>query len=666
MTKRAQKRRNEGRRGMDYSDGRGQPRSEPNGLTTIALRVLETTDLHGHIHGYDYFADHPCPATGFARIATLIERARSEAQNVLLFDNGDFLQGTPLTQYWGTKRGLRPAETHPMIAAMNLAHYDAGTLGNHEFDYGLDYLEQVIAGATFPMVCANMWRSAGVGSEAQGAHLIAPWTVLNRDFIDQNGSAHRLRIGVIGVLPPQTALWAREPIGGRARTACMVETLRTELPRLRTQNVDLVIALAHTGIATPDKAGPPGEPPEQAALEIAALDGIDVILCGHTHECFPSPELPASAGIDPIRGALHGKPAISAGRWGSHLGVIDLRLEKATGESWKIAGFQTDLRPIREGGPSHAPSAPLPEAPGILTAVAPAHIETLTHIRRQVGTLASPLQSYFSMVAPDAGLTLVADAQRNHARERLRGTQWAELPILSAVAPFKSGGRGGPGFYIDIPAGPLTISHIDDLYVYPNLTTALEVTGAQVMDWLEHSAGAFTTLQPGHADQPLLDPDFPSYNFDVIDGLTYEIDPSHPPRYSPTGRQLSRSARRVRNLRHCGAPVTPEDRFVIVTNSYRSAGAGCFLPVGMPTIPLGRPRLSRDVLIDEVTRRVQVSPVPRETWRLRGFPETSAVFTTSPRALDHLDGLAGITLEPLELLPSGFQRIRLHLDPLPG
>lgn len=285
----------------------------------LSLRLLATTDLHGHLAGYDYFEDRPCIETGLARLASLIGTARAEAVNTLLLDNGDFLQGSPLVDYWARERGLSPGEVHPMIAAMNALCYDAVTVGNHEFNFGLDFTLRALDGAAFPVVSANAVQREGA-SPAEDETLFAPWVILERDLADAAGQARRLRIGVIGFLPPQTVLWDRALLSGLMSTRGIAEAARAHVPALRAAGADIVVALAHTGIAPEIAPDTPEHEIEDAALPLAEVEGIDVIVCGHTHALFPAPGLPPAPGLDPMRGTLCGKPAVLPGRWGSHLG----------------------------------------------------------------------------------------------------------------------------------------------------------------------------------------------------------------------------------------------------------------------------------------------------------------------------------------------------------
>lgn len=636
--------------------GHGQPdarRAAPVG-TRLQLRVLETSDLHMNILPYDYFADRPCDARGLARTATLIAAARAEVANCLLLDNGDFLQGNPLADH--VARTCQGRETpNPMIASMNHLGYDAGTLGNHEFNYGLPVLERALRDAAFPLVSANVARAIGADPLGDDT-FVPPWVLLDRRLRDAQGREFLFRIGVIGFVPPQISDWDRDHLDGRIVTRDIVQAARAHVPALRAAGADLVIALAHTGIGAPGAANRG----EQDALELAGIAGIDVLLCGHSHLSFPSTQVPMTPGIDPDRGAIGGKPALMPGFWGSHLGVLDLDLVQDAG-GWRVADFRGQLRPISTRGPDGVARATTPACPRITALAQAAHDETLAELRRPVGRTAAPIHSFFALVAPDAALTLVAQAQTAHVAQRLAGHPEAALPLLSAVAPFKCGGRGGPDFFIDIPAGPLLRSHVSDLYIYPNTISAVAVSGADLAEWLERAAGLFCQITPGQTDQPLIDPDFPSYNFDVIAGLSYQIDLTAPARYAPDGRLANPQARRIRALCHQGRPVAPGARFVVATNNFRTAGAGHFPGATGPALDLGRPLPVASALLAEIARRGTVTPSAAPIWRFAPVAGATAVFDTSRHAATVPLPSGRFDLLRDAPAPAGFARFRLHL-----
>ena len=124
------------------------------------LRIMETTDIHVNVLPYDYYADKPNDTMGLARTASLIDGVRREATNSMLIDNGDFLQGNPMGDFIAYEKGMKDGDVHPVIKGMNELGYACSTLGNHEFNYGLSFMDKVLAGANFPFVCAYWLRAA--------------------------------------------------------------------------------------------------------------------------------------------------------------------------------------------------------------------------------------------------------------------------------------------------------------------------------------------------------------------------------------------------------------------------------------------------------------------------------------------------------------------------
>ena len=292
-------------------------------------------------------ATRPDDTVGLSKLATLIAAARAGAPNTLLFDNGDFLQGSPMGELVAVERGLKRGETHPVMAAMNMLGYDAATLGNHEFNYGLDFLDASIATAKFPICCANLVKGQLAASPRGDTTFLKPYLIIEREVTDEAGERHKLKIGVIGVVPPQIMQWDHGHLSGKVDTRDIVETVKAYLPEIREQNVDFVLALAHTGIST----APPGEKDENAAFHLSRLSGIDVMFTGHAHRLFPGAGYVSGEGVDFEKGTLNGVPSVMAGFWGSHLGQIDLVLQK-DGQRLRVASCAVAALPIykREGG----------------------------------------------------------------------------------------------------------------------------------------------------------------------------------------------------------------------------------------------------------------------------------------------------------------------------
>jgi len=616
---------------------------------------MQTTDLHMNVLPYDYYADRPAEKYGLAHAAGLILRRRAEAENALLFDCGDMLQGNPLGDFVALERGLGAGEVHPIIAAMNSVGYDAATVGNHDFNYGIDFLLAALSGARFPVVAANVARALGKAGPLSDRLLLPACTVLRRKLACRDGAAREICIGVLGLTPPQITAWDHRHLTGRIVTRDIVEAAAAWVPHLRAAGADLVVVLAHTGIGAADHL--PGQ--EHAALPLARVAGIDALLIGHSHLVFPAPEAPCLPGVDAAAGRLHGIPAVMAGACGSHLGLIDLVLHH-TGERWQVCAASARAEPVFRQNPDHSVTPLAAPHPAVLASAEADHLATLRYIRRPVGHSTAPIHSYFALLAHDPVGKLVADAQRWHVATALAGTEFAALPLLSATAPFKTGGRGGPGHFTDVPAGEVAMRNIADLYHFPNTIRAVQISGAELREWLERSAGAFNRLLRGAEDQPLLDPEFPGYNFDVIDGVDFEIDLSEPARYSPEGALIAPQAHRVIGLRLGGVPIDPAQRFVIATNNYRASGGGGFPGTGPDRVVLEGAEPSREILRRFVAQQGTVHARQDSGWRFHPLPGTSALFETGPAAERYLPELHHLRLEPLGIGNNGFARYRVR------
>ncbi len=621
----------------------------------VHLRIMETTDLHVHVYPYDYYADKPRDTMGLARTAAHIGNIRAEATNSMLLDNGDLIQGNPMGDYIAYERGMKEGDLHPIIAAMNTLGYDASTLGNHEFNYGLDFLMKSLAGSNFPFVSANIAKTMG-SDPTKDDTLIPPYIILDRTVVDGTGAEHAIRVGIIGFVPPQIMNWDRQHLEGKVNTRDIVDTAKAYVPQMKEAGADIIIALSHSGIGSAKHT----DGMENASVPLAEVDGIDALMTGHSHLVFPSSKYDGFAGVDVANGTIHGKPAVMGGFWGSHLGVIDLMLER-DGNSWRVVTTATEVRPISKRNEDRSTTALVESVPKVLDAVATEHAATLEYIRRGVGKTTAPLYSYFALVADDPSVQIVSNAQKWYITDMMKGTKYEGLPILSAAAPFKAGGRGGPEYFTDVPVGDVAIKNVADLYLYPNTVRAVKVNGTQVKDWLERSAGMFNQITPGQPDQVLLNSSFPSYNFDVIDGVTYQIDLSQPSKYDPKGKDLNPDANRIVNLMFQGKPVTADMEFIIATNNYRASGGGDFPGAKGDTIIFEAPDTNRDVIVRYIVEKGTINPTADENWSFAPLDGATVLFDTGPKAKEHLQDITGMKIEPAGDGPDGFARFRIKL-----
>ncbi len=618
--------------------------------TRAQLAVLETTDLHSNVMSYDYYKLASDPNLGLERAATLIRNARKEFANTLLFDDGDTIQGTALADYQALVKPPTCDQELAIYKAMDSLDYDAGTIGNHEFNYGLGFLSQVTGtpfdvagipvekckGPHYPFVLSNVFGAK------DGKPLYAPWRILTRTIHvrtpDGSERETTLRIGLLGFAPPPIMDWDRRNLEGKVTVMGVVEAARKYAPEVRKAGADIVIAISHGGI----NASPYTADMENAGWYLAQVPGIDVILLGHSHDIFPSPNDAKSRfahipDVDNARGFVHDVPAVMGDYYGKAIGLIDLALVYRDG-SWRVDRVLThsEVRLVRNADGSHAAADP-----EIARLVATEHAATIAYVKTPIGTSDFAMTSYFADVGEVTALQPVNMAQSDYVEKYITANlpQYAGIPVLSAAAPFK-GGFGGADDYTDVPAGPLALNNAADLYLYPNTLTAVKTTGTGVKAWLEKSAERFNRIDPAKTTpQELVNRRFPSYNFDVVQGgLSYTIDVTKP------------QGERIGNLCYADHAVRGDDPFIVVTNNYRANGGGRFPGLDGKNIVLSAPDTNRDVLIAFIraARNVNRARFGNDrNWHFAKVKTTGPViFTSAAGKLDlaHADGLDNVTL----------------------
>lgn len=623
------------------------PRTLISGDPVLRLRLIATSDLHACLLPYDYCANLPLTGRGLDEVARQIAVARAEAPNNLLFDNGDFLQGNPLADFVASVERRRRA--HPMITAFNELGYDAVTLGNHDFDYGLGFLSKSLGQARFPVISANVATRFGKTPDSDQT-LVPPFAILQRRLVDEAGRMHDLRIGVIGFAPAQLQTWTGDSPKNRIQMRDILTAAKAWLPRIKAAGADLIVALAHSGIGPLD----PDEGTENMATALAALPEIDAVIAGHSHQIFPGPDFAGMPGVDPVHGCLAGKPAVMPGHSGSHLGIIDLVLTRPVSgrDKWEIADHEVRLLSL--------PATASPATSQFRRSIAPDHRAVLAWSRRSLGQTRVPLTTYFATTAPSAVAGLIAAAKIGHARRALAGTALARLPLLASVSPFRAGGHGGSRHYSDIPVGQFRMRNLSDIYPFQNSLVTLAMTAADAGDWLERSALVFRQISPGDRDVPLHDPRFPSFAFDCIPGLDYAVDLSQPLRFDLRGKLIDPDARRIVGLSLNGRPLDPDEPLLLVTDSHRAGRVSAGIS-GMPQVALADGVRMQAVLAEYIRDRVDVGEPPRRNWHFLPMPGTSVTIATGEGAANHLADIAPMRPEFLRRDAEGFLHYRLHL-----
>ncbi|MDN3019018.1 bifunctional 2',3'-cyclic-nucleotide 2'-phosphodiesterase/3'-nucleotidase [Paenibacillus sp. BSR1-1] len=631
--------------------------------STVNLRLMETTDLHDNVMDYDYYKDAPTIEFGLDRTAQLIHQARAEVNqsNSMLFDAGDLLQGNPMADYVARVKKLGATEQHPMFKAMGMLGYDAGIVGNHEFNYGLDFLNNALEESPYNVVNANIYDAV------TGKNYFQPYKIIDKKVIDDAGVEQTIKVGVIGFAPPQILQWDHDNLAGKVTVKGIVESAEEFIPKMRADGADVIVAIAHSGC---DVAAPNQAEAENAVYALSSVPGIDALLFGHAHVNFPGDaKFNGNNTIDNVNGHINQVPAMEAGFWGNNLGVMDLNLQKADGK-WQVASSKAALRPIFKKVPDangKLVSVETVDGPDqqIVDAVKDYHQGTLDYVRGKIGTTSAPLYSFFAQVQDDPTIQIVNNAQTEYVKKAIADKpELKDLPVLSAGAPFKAGGRSGVSYYTNIPAGELSIKSANDLYLYPNTLKAVQVTGATVKEWLEMSAGQFFQVDPTKAEpQNIVNDDFPSYNFDVIDGVKYQIDLTQKPRYDKNGNLINPDSHRIVNLTMPdGTAVDPNQQFIVATNNYRAGGGGNFpgLKGGVAKIVVDSPDESRQVLINYITAKGTVNPSADNNWKFAPVGGKAVLqFNSSPDAKIYADASPNIKDAGANPDGSGFEQYTL-------
>ncbi|MGH7680306.1 MAG: bifunctional metallophosphatase/5'-nucleotidase [Gemmatimonadaceae bacterium] len=437
------------------------------GNDSLELVVAATTDVHGWLRGWDYFANAPDSTRGLTRIATIVDSLRAaNPDRVVLVDAGDDLQGTAITSI-ALRDSLQP---NPIIAAMNALQYDAGVVGNHEFNYGLGYLERAISQAKFPFLAANAYR-------LDGRHAYRPSCIVSRSGV---------RVAIVGGTTPGSMVWDRDKLRGRVVVRDIVPAVANEVRQARAQGADVVVVVLHSGLdgASSYDTVATGLASENVAARVAReIPGIDVVVFGHSHRELADTTIGTTLVTQPRN-------------WAGSLSVARLRMAR-DGNRWRVASRRGGV--IRARG--HA------EQGALLATTADAHARALAYVTAPLGTTPDSWRADSARVL-DAPIT-------DFVLEVMRRTAGADLASTAAFS-----------LNADFGSGAITMADMAELYPYENNTLrAVKISGRQLREYLEFSARYF---RGGSNPDSLIDSRVPGFNFDIVAGVEYTIDLTKP------------------------------------------------------------------------------------------------------------------------------------------
>ncbi|WP_324650388.1 bifunctional metallophosphatase/5'-nucleotidase [Georgenia sp. H159] len=550
----------------------------------LELTLLATTDVHGHVYDWDYFRNQPFPeddSLGLTRVASVVADVRAEKgeDSVVLLDNGDAIQGTPLTYYYGMGEGrqavLDGGTTHPMAAAYNYLDYDVQTVGNHEYNYGLDLLAAYEEDLEFPLLGAN------VIDVATGEPYHEPYTLLDRTI-----DGEQVTIGVIGMVTPGVRIWDKQHVEGILEFQDMVTAAERWVPEVDAL-ADVVVVIAHTGTGNVTDADYDREAlHEDVTGNIARqVPGIDVIVAGHTHRDIPQEVFTNVAGEQ----VLMTQPEY----WARSVTETTLNLVPGEDGEWEVA-WSEDLAPTAV---AHY-GTESPEDQGLQELLAEEHATTIDYVNTPVAQSVTELPATTSRYEDTPIIDFINHVQQTTVEAALEGTEHAGTTVISQASPFSRTAV--------FPEGEVTIRDIAGLYIYENTLLAVQLTGAELRDYLEYSARYFKQVEEGAEFDPETGTNavyddrpegVPDYNYDVISGLEYFIDISQP------------VGERIAGLSHPdGTPVADDDVFVMAVNNYRQSGGGAFPHVAEAPVVYDERFEIRQLLIEWAQEQGVIDP----------------------------------------------------------
>jgi 2',3'-cyclic-nucleotide 2'-phosphodiesterase (5'-nucleotidase family) len=450
--------------------------SEPRPLAvgdTVTISVLTSTDLHGWILPWDYSTDSADERFGIAKVATLVDSIRAVQPHTILIDAGDWLQGNQLAAYYANSDTLTPY--YPLLKAAEFMEYDAFVLGNHEFNFGIDYLNKRLSQTTsIHYLAANVYDYGTTNPAYKPFHI---------------KEVAGVKVGIVGLTTPGSMVWDRPRVEGRLDFGDGVEAGRRFVAEARAAGAEIIVVLAHCGLESGSSYTDPNVADEnfgRALLE--SVSGIDLFVFGHSHRVTEDTFVPNPDSLM--------VPIIQAGRWASHLGEAKLSLTRLKDHTVQVVQAQTKAFSVETVKASEK----------MTHLMQPYHDATRTYVNEALVTTTDSWDASDARLKDNPVVDLIHEVQFHVTDAQ-----------LSAASAFNTNARFGPG----------TISRKDMAAIYPyeNMLYVIEITGKQLKEYLEQSSRFYTGIEQG---EPVINRSIPGYNFDTIAGVDYIIDLSRP------------------------------------------------------------------------------------------------------------------------------------------
>ena len=518
------------------------------------ITILGTTDLHGNIWGYSYEDNKETANNGMARVYTYVEQVRAETPNVILLDAGDTVQGTIMTDdLYNKEEG-----EHPVITAMNLMGYDAMTLGNHEFNFGVDLVARLQKLANFPLLSANTTVAA------TGEKFVDAYTIVERDGV---------RVAVIGVTTPNIPVWDGDKVATLAFEG-MSSAVKRTIEAIGDQ-ADVLVVCAHAGqFAEFDEDN--GTDAANKILE--DNPEIDVLMVGHMHVTVND-----KSGKTLIGGARNGGREV-------------VRFDLTIGADNKVTDGAVSVVDMADVTPSEALRAD--------EFIKTAHQRTIDFIQGSGSAEGGAAGGIFGQAS---ARFQPEDEIKGIPEGKLRDT--AVMDLINKVQLLNSGADVSAAALFkdtsDIPAGDINYGTIFNIYKFDNTLYRVTVTGAELKAYMEWSAACYNGYTEGDLNVSF-NPEKPGYLYDMFAGVDYKIDLSKP------------AGERIVDVMFKGEPLQDDQTLTLAVNNYRYSSALKQYNLVSGKREWESAGSIRDMLVKYITEQGTITPEVDNNWEIIG------------------------------------------------
>lgn len=462
------------------------------------VTILQTSDLHGRIYPHDYATDSTDSDAGLAKIETIIKAQREINPDLILMDTGDTVQDNSAELF-------NDLPVHPMIQGFNSMKYDVWAIGNHEFNFELDFLKRNIAAFDGAVLSANIYK------DGTDSRFVDGYKIFERGGV---------KIAIIGMIPPRVPLWeasAPNHFAGLSFTDPMDETAKV-LEEIKGK-YDVLVGAYHLG--------PNGQHGYDGAEAIAnKFPEFDVIFSGHAHAKYNE--------------KINGVNIIEPGKYGWAVAKADINV-KATDDGYEVIDVTTENIETKKLDPSEdimeefkfVHDQSIEDANTVVGKITEDFITGVDYITGEDKVTTMPR----SQIEDTAVIDLINEVQMHYAKAD-----------VSSAALFNFGSN--------LKAGDFKKKDIAYIYKYPNTLTAVNISGANLLKYMEWSAGYYNTVKEGDVTISF-NPEIRGYNYDMFSGVNYDIDVS------------KESGSRIVSPTINGEPIQLDKIYKLAVNNYR-------------------------------------------------------------------------------------------------